>query len=150
MLRNMMIPGVTLVLLFMISMTSVTGGLNESQQAENTIAIYGDKIYTMAKSEDGSWSGVIEDGVVLIKDGKVVQVGLAGDIEIPEGSVIKKAAVVTPGLIDARSWCIQKTMNTSVRLPVISSGQVLLKIISLPGWLLIRLSPLLKRCVPAD
>ncbi|NCG13635.1 MAG: hypothetical protein GWP38_09865, partial [Planctomycetia bacterium] len=77
MLRNMMIQGVTLVLLFMISMTSVTEGLNESQQAENTIAIYGDKIYTMAKSEDGSWSGVIEDGVVLIKDGKVVQVGLA-------------------------------------------------------------------------
>jgi imidazolonepropionase-like amidohydrolase len=43
----------------------------------------------------------IEDGVVLVKGGKIVAVGRAGTVPIPAGTTTLEAAVVTPGLIDA-------------------------------------------------
>ncbi len=45
----------------------------------------------------------LRDGVVLIRDGKIVAVGPADSIEIPEGFATLSAAVVTPGLVDAHS-----------------------------------------------
>jgi imidazolonepropionase-like amidohydrolase len=45
----------------------------------------------------------ITDGIVLIRDGKIAQVGRAADIAVPEGFRVIEAAVATPGLIDARS-----------------------------------------------
>jgi imidazolonepropionase-like amidohydrolase len=45
----------------------------------------------------------IENGVVLIKDGKIEQVGTASRVRIPNGYTVYEAAVVTPGLIDAHT-----------------------------------------------
>ncbi len=59
------------------------------------LAIKGGKVYTM----DGP---VIENGVVLVKDGKIDKVGPA-NTRIPKDYRIIEAAVVTPGLIDAHS-----------------------------------------------
>ncbi len=43
----------------------------------------------------------IENGVVVIEDGKVTAVGPAASVAIPSGCRVLEAAVVTPGLIDA-------------------------------------------------
>lgn len=45
----------------------------------------------------------IPDGVVVIRDGKIVAVGPAATTPIPEGYRILEAAVATPGLVDAHS-----------------------------------------------
>jgi len=45
----------------------------------------------------------IADGVVLIEGGKIVRVGPASKVKIPEGVRVLEAAVVTPGLVDVRS-----------------------------------------------
>jgi len=64
--------------------------------ASAQLAIRGKKIYTMA-------GPVVEDGVVIIREGKVAAIGRAADVAIPAGFKVLEAAVVTPGLIDARS-----------------------------------------------
>jgi imidazolonepropionase-like amidohydrolase len=45
----------------------------------------------------------IIDGVVIIRNGKIAEVGAAGAITIPQGTRVIDAVVVTPGLIDAHS-----------------------------------------------
>ncbi len=64
--------------------------------ASAQLAVRGKKIYTMT-------GPVVEDGVVIIREGKVAAIGRAADLAIPEGFKVLEAAVVTPGLIDARS-----------------------------------------------
>ena len=61
------------------------------------LAIRGGQIHTIS-------SGIIEDGVVLIQDGKIVDVGK--NVQIPSGiDVIEaKGLIVTPGMIDARCY----------------------------------------------
>ena len=44
----------------------------------------------------------IADGVVIVRDGKIAEVGAASKVRIPGGARVVEAAVVTPGLIDAR------------------------------------------------
>jgi imidazolonepropionase-like amidohydrolase len=46
---------------------------------------------------------MIEDGVVVIRDGRIAAVGAAAATEVPEGMLLVEAPVATPGLIDARS-----------------------------------------------
>lgn len=58
------------------------------------IAVKGETVYTMAGDP-------VQDGVVLIKDGKIEQVGKASVINIPEDYQVLSNKVVTPGLIDA-------------------------------------------------
>ena len=60
------------------------------------VAIRGEKVYTSA-------GPVIADGVVIIRDGKVQQVGPASQVKIPAGYRLLQAKVVTPGLIDAHT-----------------------------------------------
>lgn len=57
-------------------------------------AIKADIIYTAA-------GAAIRNGIILVKDGKIQQVG--SGISIPEGYTILEAKAVTPGLVDARS-----------------------------------------------
>lgn len=64
--------------------------------ASAQLAVRGKKIYTMT-------GPVVEDGVVIIREGKVAAIGRAADLAIPAGFKVLEAAVVTPGLIDARS-----------------------------------------------
>lgn len=67
-----------------------------SLPAQAQIAIRAETIYTMAGAP-------IKDGVVLIRNGKIDQVGSVGSVRIPDGFQIINARVVTPGLIDTHS-----------------------------------------------
>jgi imidazolonepropionase-like amidohydrolase len=60
------------------------------------IAIKGAQVHTMADA-------AITDGVVVIRNGKIVAVGPAATTPIPEGFTVLEAEVVTPGLVDART-----------------------------------------------
>lgn len=46
---------------------------------------------------------IITQGVILVRDGKIEQVGSASGIAVPAGYTVYTAKVVTPGLVDARS-----------------------------------------------
>jgi imidazolonepropionase-like amidohydrolase len=65
--------------------------------ASAQVAVKAKKIYTMSQA------GVITDGVIVVTDGKIVAVGSAANVTIPDGHRIVEAAVAVPGLIDARS-----------------------------------------------
>jgi imidazolonepropionase-like amidohydrolase len=64
--------------------------------AAQDIAVRGETVYPVSAPP-------IENGVVLIEDGRIAAVGPAADVRIPDGVEILEAAVVTPGLIDAHS-----------------------------------------------
>lgn len=64
--------------------------------AQAQIAVKGGTVYTMAGEP-------IENGVVLIRDGKIERVGPASGIAIPDDYEVFESKVVTPGIIDARS-----------------------------------------------
>ena len=70
--------------------------LTAANVAHAQIAVRGDTVYTMAGPP-------IQDGVVLLRDGDIEQVGPASDVAIPAGYRTLTAKVVTPGLIDAHS-----------------------------------------------
>ncbi|WP_340587246.1 amidohydrolase family protein [Erythrobacter alti] len=61
------------------------------------IAVRGGQVWTMGPQ------GVIEDGVVVIEDGRIIAVGPASEITIPQGVQVLQAPIVTPGLVDAHS-----------------------------------------------
>ena len=60
------------------------------------LAITNGKVVTITK-------GVIDQGTILVKDGKILEVGK--DVKIPEGAKVIDAQgkIITPGLIDAHS-----------------------------------------------
>ncbi|MCL4846406.1 MAG: amidohydrolase family protein [Acidobacteria bacterium] len=60
------------------------------------LAVRGETVHTMAGDP-------IQDGVVLIRDGKIERVGPAASVQIPNGYRELRAKVVTPGLLDART-----------------------------------------------
>ncbi len=64
--------------------------------AEAQIAVRGEMVHTMA-------GPAIPDGIVLLRDGVIEQVGPSAEVAIPTGYRTLTAAVVTPGLIDAHS-----------------------------------------------
>lgn len=59
-------------------------------------AVAGAKVWTMAGEP-------ITDGLVLVRGGKIAAVGTAATVTIPPGIPVLRAAVVTPGLIDAHA-----------------------------------------------
>jgi imidazolonepropionase-like amidohydrolase len=63
-----------------------------------TIAITGGRLLTVSH-------GAIENGVLLIADGKIAAVGAAGSVKIPKGAEVinAKGMTVYPGLIDPES-----------------------------------------------
>ncbi|MCP5111095.1 MAG: amidohydrolase, partial [bacterium] len=64
--------------------------------AHAQLAIRGETVHTMAGE-------AIADGVVIVTEGKIRQVGPADSVEVPSGYETIRAKVVTPGLIDAHS-----------------------------------------------
>jgi imidazolonepropionase-like amidohydrolase len=59
-------------------------------------AIVGETIHTLTGAP-------LKNGVVLVREGKIEAIGPAATTKIPEGYKVLKAAVVTPGLIDAHA-----------------------------------------------
>jgi len=59
-------------------------------------AILAGRIHTVS-------NGTIDNGVVLVEDGKIKAAGPAFDVKVPDGWPVLTAAVVTPGLIDAHT-----------------------------------------------
>lgn len=70
--------------------------LSSAMEAHAQIAVKADTLWTMNGTP-------INNGVVLIKDGKIEAVGTASQIRIPNGYKVVSAKVATPGLIDART-----------------------------------------------
>jgi imidazolonepropionase-like amidohydrolase len=70
--------------------------LAAAPSASAQVAVRGKTVYTMAGRP-------IQDGVVVVKDGKIVAIGQAAEIKVPDGVRVLEAAVVTPGLIDAHA-----------------------------------------------
>ncbi len=64
--------------------------------AAQDIAVRAERVHTMAGPP-------IQDGVVLVRGGKIVAVGPAATVRIPEGVETLTAKVATPGLVDAHS-----------------------------------------------
>jgi imidazolonepropionase-like amidohydrolase len=64
--------------------------------ASAQIAVHGKTVHTMAGAP-------IEDGIVIIQDGKISAIGRASQIAVPKDFRVLEANVVTPGLIDAHS-----------------------------------------------
>ncbi len=66
-------------------------------------ALVGGNIVTMRDSKNRQ--EVIKNGVVLIKDNKIVRVGKASDVKIPKGASVidTKGKTIIPGLVDAHA-----------------------------------------------
>lgn len=75
---------------------TLTSFLISAPSAVAQVAVLGKKVHTMAGPP-------IENGAVLLRDGKVAMVGQADAVSIPDGFRVLRAEVVTPGLIDAHS-----------------------------------------------
>jgi len=60
------------------------------------VAVRGKTIYTMAGEP-------LQDGMVVVRDGKISAIGVASEINVPDGFEVLQAEVVTPGLIDAHT-----------------------------------------------
>lgn len=60
------------------------------------LAVLAERLHTQAGAP-------IDNGVVLIRGGKIAAVGRQGEVALPPGIRTLEAAVVTPGLIDART-----------------------------------------------
>ena len=65
--------------------------------ASAQVAVRAAKVYTMGPA------GTIENGVIVISDGKIAAIGPAARVTIPAGHRVIEAAVAVPGLIDAHS-----------------------------------------------
>jgi imidazolonepropionase-like amidohydrolase len=75
---------------------AVPKGGTRLQDSPRRFVVLASRLHTVGQ-------GTIEDGVVLVEDGKIKHVGPRKDFKIPAGTPVLSAAVVTPGLIDAHS-----------------------------------------------
>lgn len=80
---------------FTIAAAIVASALSSTALAQDLV-VRGERVYTMA-------GAAIENGVVVIEDGKIVAVGPEASTEVPEGYEQLSARVVTPGLVDAHT-----------------------------------------------
>jgi imidazolonepropionase-like amidohydrolase len=88
-----------------VTAPSVPANRQEPSPSATRYAIVAGLIHTVGK-------GTITDGVILVKDGKIEAVTARGDL--PGDLPILRAAVVTPGLIDAHT-CVPPTGALNLR-----------------------------------
>jgi len=81
-------------ILFSLMILTVCFTLNVNLNAQ--LAVKGKTVYTMAGEP-------IQNGIILIKNNKIEQVGNENQITIPAGYQIIEGNIITPGLIDAHS-----------------------------------------------
>jgi imidazolonepropionase-like amidohydrolase len=60
------------------------------------VAVRAETLHTMTGQ-------AIQDGIVVITDGKISAVGAAADVLVPDGYELLRAKVATPGIVDAHS-----------------------------------------------
>lgn len=78
-----------------LTLTLVLAALPQGEPPA-VFAVAGETVHTSAGEP-------IRNGVVLIRDGRIERVGVEAEVELPEGVPVRRAAVVTPGLIDAHA-----------------------------------------------
>lgn len=71
-------------------------GVGRADARAAALVVEGGEIHTVS-------GPVIENGLVLIEQGRIVEVGPAGEIDVPDDARRLSAQVVTPGLIDAHT-----------------------------------------------
>jgi len=81
-------------ILFSLMILTVCFTLNVNLNAQ--LAVKGKTVYTMAGEP-------IQNGIILIKNNKIEQVGNENQITIPAGYKIIEGNIITPGLIDAHT-----------------------------------------------
>lgn len=64
--------------------------------ADADLAIRASRIYPVSSQR-------IDDGVILVEDGKISAIGSATEIRVPSGVTVYEAEVVTPGLVDVHT-----------------------------------------------
>ena len=74
----------------------IVAGLASLTTASAQLAVSAETIHTMAGDS-------IQDGVILLVDGKITQVGPAAEVSIPEDYQKLSAKVVIPGIVDAHA-----------------------------------------------
>jgi imidazolonepropionase-like amidohydrolase len=82
--------------LTMAKMPALPSGAKDLVESPKTYAVLAGQVHTVSQ-------GTINNGVVLVEDGKIKQVGKQGEVALPAGIAVVRAAHVTPGLIDAFS-----------------------------------------------
>ena len=84
-----------LMLIFLIFM-----GCSPSKQEKNEMEVMA---FVGARIIDGTGADPIEKGLLLIGNGKILEVGSQGDVEIPEGAQVRDVSgkVMMPGIINA-------------------------------------------------
>jgi imidazolonepropionase-like amidohydrolase len=80
------------ILLFVLICGLITGGILFG--GDGSLVIKADKIYT-------GTGAVIQQGMIIVRDGKIFEVGTG--LSIPENSEMLRAKVVIPGLVDIHS-----------------------------------------------
>jgi imidazolonepropionase-like amidohydrolase/Tol biopolymer transport system component len=83
-----------------------TAGVNLSMEVpadrpRGVVALTGARLVTMAAAD----GGVIDDGVIVIRDDRIAAVGRKGAVEIPAGAKVVELAgkTIIPGIIDAHA-----------------------------------------------
>jgi len=66
------------------------------QESPKRFAIFAGRIETVS-------NGAIEDGAILVEDGKIRYVGPRADFKLPEKTPVFTTSVITPGLIDTHT-----------------------------------------------
>ena len=79
--------------------------LLEADVPKSVVALSGARIVTMANSD----GGVIEDGVIIVENNRIIAVGRSGEIPIPDRATMVDVAgkTIIPGLIDAHAHVTQ-------------------------------------------
>jgi imidazolonepropionase-like amidohydrolase len=82
------------VLLFALLVLGTLLAVSAQAAEGNSCLIKAKKIYTISQ-------GIIENGMILVEKGKIIQVGK--NMPVPKGVPVLEAEVVIPGLIDAHT-----------------------------------------------
>lgn len=91
-------PRAGLLAIAIAALLSILPVISVSRASEDA----GASIVIAAKTVHTAVGAPIEDGVVVIRDGRIVAVGPRGAVTIPDGLRVIEATVAVPGLIDAR------------------------------------------------